>query len=319
MLNWGATIQYSMPYLKSAVVDLGLPDFINHLIPLVEANLQTPVANTLTSGTMTTGTINPGVIWVGNTFQFGIEALIPINRQSGSNVGVIAQLHFYPRRHRSARHRQADLRQRRPARKPLSKELTMRRSSLLGIIPLLLLLAAGEATAHALLDHAEPRVGNKVATAPHEVTLWFTQKLEPAFSSITVTNAAGERVDSGKTRVSGNQMSVSLRPGGSGNLSRDVACAFGGHAYDRRQLHLSGRPVGRANRWTGSAREVNGPLIAIRAIHFAATAVTAGSLMFPGGGGGACFAFGDSGSEAVADADRCVWHGSVSRSPWRPA
>jgi len=95
VLNWGATIQYSMPYLKSAVVDLGLPDFVNHLIPLVEANLQTPVANTLTSGTITTGTINPGVIWVGNTFQFGIEALIPINKQSGSNVGVIAQLHYY--------------------------------------------------------------------------------------------------------------------------------------------------------------------------------------------------------------------------------
>jgi hypothetical protein len=95
VLNWGGTIQYSMPYLKSAVVDLGLPDFINHLVPLVEANLQTPVANTLTSGTKTTGTINPGVIWVGNTFQFGIEALIPINRESGSNVGVIAQLHFY--------------------------------------------------------------------------------------------------------------------------------------------------------------------------------------------------------------------------------
>jgi hypothetical protein len=95
VLNWGATIQYSMPYLKSAVVDLGLPDFINHLIPLVEATMQTPVANTLTSGTITTGTINPGVIWVGNTFQIAVEALIPINRQSGSNVGVIAQLHLY--------------------------------------------------------------------------------------------------------------------------------------------------------------------------------------------------------------------------------
>ncbi len=95
VLNWGGTIQYSMPYLKSAVVDLGLPDFINHLVPLVEANLQTPVANTLTSGTATTGTINPGVIWVGNKFQIGMEALIPINRQSGSNVGFIAQLHLY--------------------------------------------------------------------------------------------------------------------------------------------------------------------------------------------------------------------------------
>jgi copper resistance protein C len=92
----------------------------------------------------------------------------------------------------------------------------MRRSSLFGIIPLLLLLAAGEASAHALLDHAEPRVGNKVATVPNEVTLWLTQKLENAFCTITVTNAAGERVDTGKTRVSGDHMSVSLRPGGTG-------------------------------------------------------------------------------------------------------
>jgi len=78
------------------------------------------------------------------------------------------------------------------------------------------LLAAPAAYAHATLDHAEPRVGNTVAAAPHEVTLWFTQKLEAAFSSITVTNAAGERVDSGKTRVSGSQMSVTLKAGGAG-------------------------------------------------------------------------------------------------------
>ena len=92
----------------------------------------------------------------------------------------------------------------------------MQRSAIVVIIPLLLLLATGQASAHALLDHAEPRVGNTVATAPREVTLWFTQKLEPAFSSITVTNSAGQRVDAGKTRVSGNQMSVSLRSGGAG-------------------------------------------------------------------------------------------------------
>jgi hypothetical protein len=95
VLNWGGTLQYSMPYLKASVIDLGLPEFINRMVPLIEANLQTPIANTLTSGTQTTGTINPGVIWVGTKYQFGVEALIPINRQSGSNVGVIAQLHLY--------------------------------------------------------------------------------------------------------------------------------------------------------------------------------------------------------------------------------
>jgi len=95
VLVWGGSLQYSMPYLKSTVVDLGLPDFINHLIPIVEASLQTPVSNTFSSGTVTTGTINPGVLWVGRYFQVGVEALIPVNRQSGTSVGVIAQLHLY--------------------------------------------------------------------------------------------------------------------------------------------------------------------------------------------------------------------------------
>jgi hypothetical protein len=95
VLMWGASLQYSMPYLKSAVVDLGLPDVINHMIPLVEASLATPVSNTLTSGTVTTGTINPGVIYVGDIYQIGLEAMIPVNRQSGTGVGVIGQLHWF--------------------------------------------------------------------------------------------------------------------------------------------------------------------------------------------------------------------------------
>jgi len=95
VLRWGGTLQYSMPYLKSAVVDLGLPDFLNHLIFLVEATMTTPVAQVQSSGTLTTGTINPGVIYVGNTFQIAVEALIPVNRQSGTGTGVIGQLHFY--------------------------------------------------------------------------------------------------------------------------------------------------------------------------------------------------------------------------------
>jgi hypothetical protein len=94
-LQWGLSVQYSMPYLKSAVIDLGLPDFVNHLIPIVEASLQTPVANFAGTGLVTTGTINPGVISVGNYFQVGVEAVIPVNRQTGSGVGVMAQLHFY--------------------------------------------------------------------------------------------------------------------------------------------------------------------------------------------------------------------------------
>ena len=92
----------------------------------------------------------------------------------------------------------------------------MRHSTLAGTIPLLLLLATGQAAAHGFLERADPRVGNKVAIPPRQVTLWFTERLEAAFSTIAVTNAAGQRIDTGKTRVSGNQMSVSVRAGGAG-------------------------------------------------------------------------------------------------------
>ena len=94
-LNYGFSLQYSMPYLKSSVVDLGLPDFINHLIPIVEASFQTPVSNTGSAGAVTTGTVNPGVIWVGDSFQVAAEAIIPINRQSGTGIGGMVQLHLY--------------------------------------------------------------------------------------------------------------------------------------------------------------------------------------------------------------------------------
>jgi len=94
-LVYGASLQYSMPYLKSQVIDLQLPDFFNHLIPIVEVSLTTPVANNFGNPYTTTGTVNPGVIWVGSYFQVGLEAVMPINRESGSGVGVLGQLHLY--------------------------------------------------------------------------------------------------------------------------------------------------------------------------------------------------------------------------------
>jgi hypothetical protein len=92
---WGTSLQFSMPYLKAGVVDLGLPDFINHLIPIVEAQFARPVANNFGIDDVTVGTVNPGVIWVGSYFQVGVEAIVPINRSSGTSVGAIAQLHLY--------------------------------------------------------------------------------------------------------------------------------------------------------------------------------------------------------------------------------
>jgi methionine-rich copper-binding protein CopC len=93
-------------------------------------------------------------------------------------------------------------------------ELPMRTSV---VVLSLLLFAPTGAKAHAFLDHASPLVGSTVAAAPHEVALWFTQNLEPAFSSVQVTDANGARVDSGKPQISGNSMRVGLKSLASGS------------------------------------------------------------------------------------------------------
>ncbi len=93
-LNGALSIQYSIPYLESQVKDHGLPDFFGRLVPLVESTWFTPTAAPA-GGVPSTWTISPGVIYLGDAFQVGIEALIPANRQSGHNVGVIAQVHFF--------------------------------------------------------------------------------------------------------------------------------------------------------------------------------------------------------------------------------
>lgn len=51
------------------------------------------------------------------------------------------------------------------------------------------------AFAHAFLDRATPAVGSTVHGPPAEVRLWFTQELEPAFSTLRVLDATGRQVD----------------------------------------------------------------------------------------------------------------------------
>lgn len=77
-------------------------------------------------------------------------------------------------------------------------------------------LATIAARAHAFLDHASPLVGSTVSTAPHEVSLSFTQNLEPSFSTVQVTGPNGARVDTGKAQVGGNSMRIGLKAAGSG-------------------------------------------------------------------------------------------------------
>jgi methionine-rich copper-binding protein CopC len=87
------------------------------------------------------------------------------------------------------------------------------------LLPLLagaLLMAVPAAShAHAFLDHAEPAVGSAVPKSPPFVTIWFTQDLEPAFSSVMVTDAAGKRVDLDNARIPQghpDELQIGLKP-----------------------------------------------------------------------------------------------------------
>ena len=92
VLKWGIALEYSLPYLQSFVQDVGLRGPFNRMIPVVEF----PMSTALDRGASgTTGTVNPGIIWAGTYVQLTVEAVIPINKASGSHTGWIAQVHFY--------------------------------------------------------------------------------------------------------------------------------------------------------------------------------------------------------------------------------
>ena len=57
------------------------------------------------------------------------------------------------------------------------------------------MLTASVAAGHAVLQRAEPRVQSTLKRAPDEVKLYFTERLEPAYSSVRVVNDRGAQVD----------------------------------------------------------------------------------------------------------------------------
>jgi copper resistance protein C len=90
------------------------------------------------------------------------------------------------------------------------------------MLAIVLALTGVVAQAHAFLQHSSPAVGSTVATVPATVTIWYTEDLEPAFSAMTVTNAAGERVDLDNPHVpSGHpdELQIGLKPLASGTYT----------------------------------------------------------------------------------------------------
>ena len=77
------------------------------------------------------------------------------------------------------------------------------------------LAGAGSALAHADLASADPAAGATVKTAPTEISITFTEEVEPKFSSIQVLDAGGKRVDDGAAHTAPDNeklLSIGLKP-----------------------------------------------------------------------------------------------------------
>jgi hypothetical protein len=99
VITYGGSLQYSLPYENAFVHQV--PDFFNRLIPAFEGIFNTPVANEgpVPSGDFspyeTTGVVGPSLYYIGQYFEVGVMAQIPINRASGSHVGALAVLDIF--------------------------------------------------------------------------------------------------------------------------------------------------------------------------------------------------------------------------------
>jgi methionine-rich copper-binding protein CopC len=74
----------------------------------------------------------------------------------------------------------------------------MRRAALIGLA---MLVQASPAFAHAFLERASPPVGSELATAPPELSITFTEGVEPLFSTIQVHGANGAAIATGTPHV----------------------------------------------------------------------------------------------------------------------
>ncbi|HUO08358.1 MAG TPA: hypothetical protein VM008_08680 [Phycisphaerae bacterium] len=91
-LDWGVAVEYQISYLRQHVAALNWPAPFKDMIPLVEISGSTTENR---GPSTTTGTVNPGVLFEMKYFQVGVEALIPMNRDSGENVGAVIQVWWF--------------------------------------------------------------------------------------------------------------------------------------------------------------------------------------------------------------------------------
>ncbi len=142
---------------------------------------------------------------------------------------------------RRPRHRRSDpLHCHRRGRGPMTRQPRTRASRrLIAWLGAAVLAASGApetADAHAVLVKSAPAGRATLAEAPSRVQLWFSERIEPAFSSLSVWSAEGTQVDQRDGRVAAEnpkELSVTLPPLSPGSYRvRYRVLSVDGHIVD---------------------------------------------------------------------------------------
>jgi copper resistance protein C len=81
----------------------------------------------------------------------------------------------------------------------------------IGLLGLVIVLPGAPASAHAFLERASPPVGSDTATSPSELTLTFTEGVEPLFSTIELRGPNNTVISIGKPHLpSGNDRRLAV-------------------------------------------------------------------------------------------------------------
>jgi copper transport protein len=161
--------------------------------------------------------------------------------------------------------------------------------ALLGLVALPVRVAA-----HAQYDHSLPAANARLPSGhpPSMVQVWFTEQIEPAFSSLTVYNQAKQRVDAHNSHVVANDsfsMIVSLPPhltdGAYTVVFENVSLDDGHHVGGAFSFVVGGDPLpSNTNTLLGNVEptdeHVNGWSITIRWLNYLGMATLVGGLAF---------------------------------------
>ncbi|WP_229402716.1 copper resistance CopC family protein [Micromonospora okii] len=122
---------------------------------------------------------------------------------------------------------------------------TRARSTVAGLLAaalsaVVLLVPASPAAAHNSLTSATPAEGARLTTPPKQITLDFVEKLNPAFTTIALSDTAQQEVATGETVVTDARGTVAI----------DQALGNGTYTVAYRVVSVDGHPVQGSYRFT---------------------------------------------------------------------